>query len=346
MKKLFVNVICAFIPSKKLRVKIREKLLRNVVLEKIEHIESILSSNLYAINKNAQEIFNKNDKIPERINKIENILNANTKALETLLKDNNYYDVSMGGGSVFSLRKSYITTLIRTNSWEHHTFAVFKKYINEDTVYLDIGGHVGMTCLIAKVNNAKKIHAVEINPDNIAVFKDNMQRNYVDVSLYEYAIFNKNDETVSFEIFKNHSVTGASKIIDTDTTTADNKILIKVNTITLPTLLEKHNISPNFIKIDIEGSERFILNDLFSLEMSNLKIYLSLHVSFWDKPTRIQACQDILKFYEKFDVYLHENIEEKLPLETLEMMMLTEEETPSWSEHGGNLFTLLLVRKY
>ena len=58
-----------------------------------------------------------------------------------------------------------------------------------------------------------------------------------------------------------------------------------VKTITLNRILEIYNIDPNeisLIKVDIEGGEEYILNDLYNMYKEyNVALYISFHYTWW-----------------------------------------------------------------
>lgn len=134
---------------------------------------------------------------------------------------------------------------------------------------LDLGAHVGYYSLIGarKVQATGKVYAFEPLPRNIGYLKDHLKLNDVEnVVLYEGAIghfdgyFNLTD----------NSPVGAKL--------SENGRL-KVRVYSLKNLLQSKAIPiPQVIKMDIEGAEYELLNDLKDvLKDQDIKIFLSTH---------------------------------------------------------------------
>lgn len=58
-----------------------------------------------------------------------------------------------------------------------------------------------------------------------------------------------------------------------------------INTITVENIIDDNNIDPNeisLIKVDIEGGEEYILNDLYNIHKKyNIPLYVSFHYEWW-----------------------------------------------------------------
>jgi len=58
-----------------------------------------------------------------------------------------------------------------------------------------------------------------------------------------------------------------------------------VKTITLEAVINDYDINPNdisLIKVDIEGGEEHILNDLYTIyDKYNINLYISMHYAWW-----------------------------------------------------------------
>ena len=58
-----------------------------------------------------------------------------------------------------------------------------------------------------------------------------------------------------------------------------------IKTVTLQSVIDNNNIKPNdisLIKVDIEGGEEFILNDLYNIHKTyNSPLYVSFHYDWW-----------------------------------------------------------------
>jgi FkbM family methyltransferase len=166
---------------------------------------------------------------------------------------------------------------VENNKWEKDTFAIFDSFLNEDTVYFDIGAWIGPTVLYA-TQLSKSAFAFEPDPVAFSVLKSNTELNqnenwYNKITIYNKAIGVEND----FINIGSRSSGGDSL---SSVLFADNETQWKVETITLQDFIETNNLKNErlFFKIDIEGGEYSlipVINKLFSSH--NTLLNLSLH---------------------------------------------------------------------
>lgn len=172
-------------------------------------------------------------------------------------------------------------------SWESDTFSIFDKYLNKDKIFIDIGGWIGTTCMYGS-RKSKHVYCVEAD---IYSFKDmtencniNCKNNY---TLINKAIYNVDDIELHFgknKILLNSKINDStSQIYFEDDSNLEQ--CYKVKTITIKAIIENYNISTNdvsLIKVDIEGGEEFILDDLYNIYIKyKIPMYISFHYSWW-----------------------------------------------------------------
>ncbi len=136
-----------------------------------------------------------------------------------------------------------------------HVYTNGKCQINPGDVVLDGGAHIGMFTVFALIRGAKLVIAVEPNPDNSAILQYNVERNgggdkvvFVKVALWDRNRWRRN--RLRFLYQTNHSQ--ASHI------EYKHKNNCWVNGVTID-YIEKEHGKIDFIKLDIEGSERYAL---------------------------------------------------------------------------------------
>tara|TARA_Y100000590_G_scaffold59177_1_gene62757 strand:+ start:3690 stop:5090 length:1401 start_codon:yes stop_codon:yes gene_type:complete len=144
-------------------------------------------------------------------------------------------------------------------SWESDTFQVFDRFLNKKKIFIDIGAWIGTTSMYG---SRKSKHVYSVEADNLSI-KDlslNLSNNCIDnnYTLINKAIFNQ-DESLSNSI--------------------------KVKTITINSIINRYKINPNdisLIKVDIEGGEENIFNDLQNLNSRyKIPIYISMYYKWW-----------------------------------------------------------------
>jgi FkbM family methyltransferase len=126
--------------------------------------------------------------------------------------------------------------------------------IEADDIVLDCGANVGMFTRYALEKGAGKVIAVEPDEKNVQSLKHNFHEEIEQgkVILIQKCLSNKN-EAVKFETsdyFTSH------RVIDSLDTEGEPSM----EATTIDVLCEELNINPDFIKMDIEGHERYALS--------------------------------------------------------------------------------------
>jgi FkbM family methyltransferase len=172
------------------------------------------------------------------------------------------------------------------SQWENETFEIFDKYLSKDKIFIDIGGWIGTTALYG-ARKSKHVYSVEADKysihDMMANLKINCKNNY---TLINKAIFNIDSIQVKFgkniHLQNSKMNDSTSQIYNEDTITNDYYL---TETITIENIIEKYHINVSeisLIKVDIEGGEENILNDLYSIHVKySVPLYISFHYSWW-----------------------------------------------------------------
>lgn len=200
---------------------------------------------------------------------------------------------------------------------EPHTFEMFKKYMKP--TYIDVGAWLGSTIFYAKDAGAKNIYGIEANPESFKHLIYNCEINNIKANLINKCIWHKSDEVIKFghQTSSNSSVSGDS--YDVITTT----YLDYINGI------KNHNTK--FIKIDIEGFEEYIINDIAGT------VYLSLHPPFWQDKKAM--CENL----KRFDNIVLAKTGKKIKNDKVIEMCQSEEQYPAWGTKQGNFFEVLII---
>ncbi|HSB57687.1 MAG TPA: FkbM family methyltransferase [Nitrosopumilaceae archaeon] len=144
---------------------------------------------------------------------------------------------------------------IKTNDlYDKQTFIIMKKILKIDSNCIDVGAHKG--------HILKKI--VELCPkgshlafEPIPEFYNNLKRDFPQVKIFDYALSNQEGES-TFYFVKDAPAYSGLKQRDYDI--ENPKIIpIVVKTQTLDSILEKNPLRIDFIKIDVEGAEGFVI---------------------------------------------------------------------------------------
>jgi len=160
-------------------------------------------------------------------------------------------------------------------NWEKETFEIFDKLLVKSKIFIDIGGWIGTTCIYA-AKKSKWAYVVEADTTSFKYLSKNCELNTNNITLINKAIFNIDNKDISF---------GKNEYIS-NSTFNESMSQIQINkTITIDTIINTYNIDLNnisLIKVDIEGGEENIMNELNNLHKEHkIPIYLSFHYTWW-----------------------------------------------------------------
>lgn len=169
---------------------------------------------------------------------------------------------------------------IESGKWEPESFIVFKKFIKDSDVVIDIGSWAGPLTIYA-AHLASFVHSIDPDPVIFKQLVHNVNLNPQisnKVKCHNVAIWNTSSTQTLFS--RNVFGDSASSLIQR---TRDGDDTIAVQTISFKEFLEKEKITRvAFIKMDTEGAELFFLpsikNELAKLNFPTLLI--SFHTEY------------------------------------------------------------------
>jgi FkbM family methyltransferase len=162
-------------------------------------------------------------------------------------------------------------------NWEPHTFEALRRCVNKDTVVLDIGAWIGVTPFwTAQI--AKHVIAVEPDPKCLEILRALAPR-YPNVTVIEAALATDPEVKIHAKGQFGSSGTSVLSIGNAGSTTARG--------VTMDDLLARVEDRPLFAKIDIEGFEFVIAQEIGKLRQSALRgVQISLHPRLYEKSLR------------------------------------------------------------
>lgn len=152
-------------------------------------------------------------------------------------------------------------------TWEPSTFRIFDKFLDPDKIFVDIGAWIGPTALYA-APRSKKVFAFEPDPVAFQSLVMNLALNRADnVVPYPVAVA-KEWGGIPFG-----AKTGYGDSMSSQIWAKGDK---EVPAVSLSAILV--DLQPGFIKIDIEGGEKFLFKgSRLLLEQIKPTLHLSLH---------------------------------------------------------------------
>lgn len=155
----------------------------------------------------------------------------------------------------------------RYTIWEKESFKVMDEFLTKEKIFIDIGGWIGTSAMYGS-RKSKYVYCIESDTYSFNSLKENMTINCIQ----NYTIINK--------------VIDKSKRSDLSNETIKNiKEVDFIESISLNDILIYYNIDINeigLIKVDINGEEENILNDLMDIKKRyNIKFYIRFYYSLW-----------------------------------------------------------------
>jgi FkbM family methyltransferase len=163
---------------------------------------------------------------------------------------------------------------LTAGTWEPHTFAELRRWLTQETTYLDIGAWIGVTPFWAS-RIARKVIAVEPDPKCRAILKSLLPY-YSNVTLLEGALSPNEHVTV-------HAVDGFGSS-ETSILAIGDGGAAEVPGLTALKLLDIAGAGPLVVKIDIEGYEFEIVEELAKLAAGKVRgLRLAVHPQLFEK---------------------------------------------------------------
>lgn len=171
-------------------------------------------------------------------------------------------------------------------TWEEETFAVFDRFLRPDKVCIDLGAWIGSTCIYAS-HKSKHVYAIEADKESVPYLVQNCNDNCRNCTIIPEAVYCNDNVEMNFG--KNLFLPGAklnqstSHLYVKETDTSDQ--MYSVKTLTMKTLFDRYKIDYNdvsLVKVDLEGGEEHILEDLQKIhENHGIPMYITFHYSWW-----------------------------------------------------------------
>lgn len=164
--------------------------------------------------------------------------------------------------------------VVSKGMWEPFTFNIIDKFIDENSICIDLGAWYGFISLYL-AQTASKVYCIE--PDPVAYLELSRSINLTET---REKIYSFNQAISNFDgviELGNDNLLG-----DSMTRVNQQKNVFKIDCTTLSTFCKNNNINKvDFIKIDIEGSEEFVFQDTTYFTKYRPTILIQLHYGWF-----------------------------------------------------------------
>jgi FkbM family methyltransferase len=177
--------------------------------------------------------------------------------------------------------------------WEPDLTAYICKNLKPGKAFVDVGANIGYYSLLASrlVGDKGRVISIEASPKIYSVLQDNVSLNSFasNIEAHNLAIADKSKKTsVYLGPDGNLGSTTTSESLHDKFPYRNYNLEAQVEAVTLDSLIETENIENlQLIKIDVEGTEREVIDGLVELIKngpSDLEILIELTPLWWSKP--------------------------------------------------------------
>lgn len=196
--------------------------------------------------------------------------------------------------------------LLEHGEWETPVRREIRRELAAGSTFVDIGANIGLHALFAAalVGESGRVFAVEPHPVTMEMLRQNLEINGLldRVSLLQAAVSNVDDAVVTFEYFAEHPAMSGIKIsqevLDKFKGTLEK---IDVKTVTLDTLVERAGLTPDLVKIDVEGFEYTVLEGCVETieKFPNVRFLMEYEKVMAESVMRPDIGAEIAKFFQE-----------------------------------------------
>jgi FkbM family methyltransferase len=215
--------------------------------------------------------------------------------------------------------------LLEHGEWETPVRRELRRELVSGSTFVDIGANIGLHTLLAAALVGEKgcVFAVEPHPATMEILRQNLEINGLldRVGFAQLAISNLDDATVTFEYFVEHpGMSGlkvSKEIVDKFKGTLER---IDVETITLDSLVRRNNLTPDLVKVDVEGFEYAVLEGCVETiaKFPNVRFLVEYEKSMAESVMRPGIGLEIANFFQSKGFKVSKIQEEKLAPMTYE----------------------------
>ena len=198
----------------------------------------------------------------------------------------------------FSLKDPFSATFFATHFkndiYERDGLSTFLSHVDDNSIVFDVGANIGyFACIYGKYCNRGKVYAFELGSENVTILKRNVELNSLTNIVIEHCAVSDSGGSV---LVQDSAVGNAVlKIVNEKTKSIDS---VQVKSITLDEYCVLNKVSPEFIKIDVEGAEMKVLRGMKNILSGSAKLLIEVHET--DLKYFKSSKEEVLKYIQSF----------------------------------------------
>lgn len=164
--------------------------------------------------------------------------------------------------------------MMRLGSYEAGLGKIMSELVRPGDVFFDIGAHIGIYSIVASATVGDEGHVYAFEPDPVALtyLKQNVEENDAqNLTIVETAVSDSDGEAKITAGKFGYSGTTLG------TRTGADQIETVAHTVRLDTFCETHNVSPDVVKVDIEGGEVKLLKSGIEILRQSRVVFFEFH---------------------------------------------------------------------
>ena len=168
---------------------------------------------------------------------------------------------------------TFFSEYFKKGIYEKEGLETLLQYVSNKSIVFDVGANIGyFACFAASYCRQGYIYAFELGLENVNILTKNIHLNKLKNVTVEHCAVS---DTTGNSLVQDSAVGNAVLKIINSTSSSDD--LISVKSVSLDEYCRLNDVTPDFIKIDVEGAEMKVLKGMKDILTSKVNILVEIH---------------------------------------------------------------------